>query len=157
MTLLVWVLIFTGLVGIVLPGLPGVGLVFGGIVLHALYFGSDSVGMTTLIFFGAMTLFSLVIDLLAGLYGAKRYGATRHGLIGAVLGAIVGAILLSLPGFFLGMFAGAVIGEYFLARKALRDSLQAGAGSVLGFLAGSVIKYVLALGMVVAFVMKIWL
>lgn len=151
-----WVLIFTGLVGTILPVLPGTGLVFGGILLYALYFGVGTVGLTTLIIFGIVTAVSFVIDLLASLYGAARFGATRSGLIGAVVGGLVGLLLLSLPGLFLGVFAGAVVGEFFLAKKNLNESLKAGVGSILGFLAGSVIKFILSLIMVIVFVVKVW-
>lgn len=153
---IVWLLIFVGLVGTILPGLPGVGLVFGGILLYALYFGVATVGMTTLILLGVATVFSFIIDLLASLYGAKRFGASRSGIIGALLGGVAGLIFLSLPGLFLGVFAGAVTGEYFLAKKSSEESLKAGLGSVLGFLGGAVLKLILALVMVGVFVAKLW-
>ncbi|MBP9728507.1 MAG: DUF456 domain-containing protein [Candidatus Moranbacteria bacterium] len=155
-TILVWILIFVGLVGTILPGLPGTGLVFGGIVLHVAYFGMETVGMTTLILLGAVTLFSFVIDLLASLYGAKRFGASRSGVIGSTIGGLVGLIFLSLPGLFLGVFMGAIVGEFFLAKKSLNDSLRVGVGSILGFLAGSLIKLLLSLAMIIVFVVKIW-
>jgi uncharacterized protein len=144
------------LVGTIVPGLPGVGLVFGGILLHAIFFGIESVGMTTLFLLGAVTLFSLIIDVLASLYGAKRSGATRSGIIGSVVGGLAGLVILNLPGLFFGTFIGAVAGEYFLAEKSLNDALKAGTGSILGFLAGSVIKFIIALIMVIVFAAKVW-
>ncbi len=156
LVVLVWILIFVGLAGTILPVLPGVGLVFAGIGLYVLYFGVDTLGMTTLILLGVATLFSFVIDLLASLYGAKRFGASRSGLIGSTIGGFLGLLFLSLPGLFFGLFVGAVVGELFLAQKNLNDSLKAGVGSILGFLAGSFIKLLLSLGMVVVFVVKIW-
>lgn len=156
-TLIVWALIFLGLAGTILPGLPGTGLVFGGILLHALYFGVGTVGMTTLILLGVATLFSFIIDLLASLYGAKRFGATRPGIIGSVIGGTIGLLVLSLPGLFLGVFVGAVAGEYFWAKKDFDQAWQAGVGSMLGFLAGSVIKFILTLIMVIIFAAKLWL
>ena len=153
---IVWVLIFVGLAGTILPGLPGTGLVFGGILLYALYFGVETIGMTTLILLGAVTLFSLAIDLLASLYGASRFGATRPGIIGSAIGGIVGLFLLSLPGLFIGVFVGAVVGEYLWAKKPFAQALKAGVGSALGFLAGSVIKCFLSLVMVIVFIIKIW-
>lgn len=155
-TVATWVLIFVGLVGTILPGLPGVGFVFAGIALYALYFGVDTLGMTTLILLGVATLFSFIVDLLASLYGAKRFGASRSGLIGSTIGGFLGLLFLSLPGLFLGLFIGAVVGEFFLAQKNLNDSLKAGVGSILGFFAGSVIKLILSLIMVVVFVVKVW-
>lgn len=155
--IIIWLLIFAGLVGTILPGLPGTGLVFGGIVLHALYFGVDTIGMTTLIFLGAVTLFSFIIDWLASLYGAKRFGASRAGVIGSVVGGLFGLVFLSLPGLFLGAFVGAVVGELLLAKKNLNDSLKVGVGSILGFFAGTLIKLLLTLIMVIVFIVKIWL
>lgn len=153
---IVWILIFVGLVGTILPGLPGVGLVFGGMLLYALYFGVATIGMTTLIILGVVTVFSFLIDLLASLYGAKRFGASRYGLIGSLALGIIGLVFLSLPGLFLGVFAGAVVGEYFLAKKSAEAALKAGLGSVLGFLSGAVLKLIVALVMIGVFVAKIW-
>jgi uncharacterized protein YqgC (DUF456 family) len=151
-----WILIFIGLIGTIVPVLPGVGLVFGGILLYALYFGVTSVGLTTLILLGLAAGLSFVLDLLASLYGAKRFGATRYGIWGSVVGGMVGLALLSLPGLFIGLFLGAVAGEYFFGKKKADQALQAGIGSMLGFLAGTVLKLILAVVMVLVFVVKVW-
>ena len=109
-----------------------------------------------MIFLGIATAASFFIDLIASLYGAKRLGATRPGVIGAAIGGLVGLVFLSLPGLFLGTFFGAVGGEYFLAKKNLNGALKAGAGSILGFLAGSLIKLILSIIMVGVFVSRVW-
>ena len=155
-TSIVWILILVGLVGTIVPVLPGTGLVFGGILLHAFYFGIDTVGLTTLVLFGVATALSFVVDLLASLYGAKRFGASRSGMTGAVIGGILGLLVFTLPGLLLGVFVGAVCGEYFLAKKKGEEALKSGIGSVLGFLGGTLLKFVLSLIMVVVFVVKIW-
>ncbi|TXI33836.1 MAG: DUF456 domain-containing protein [Candidatus Moraniibacteriota bacterium] len=154
--LIAWLLIFVGLVGTIVPGLPGIGLVFGGILLYAIFFGVEVIGLTTLIFLGAVTVFSFVIDLLASLYGAKRFGASRAGIIGSACGGLVGLLILNLPGLFLGVFGGAVVGEYLIAKKSIEDALKVGGGSILGFLAGTLIKLMLGIIMVGVFVSKIW-
>ncbi len=154
--LIAWLLIFVGLVGTIVPGLPGIGLVFGGILLYALFFGVEVIGLTILIFLGAVTVFSFVIDLLASLYGAKRFGASRAGIIGSACGGLVGLLILNLPGLFLGVFGGAVVGEYLIAKKSLEVALKVGGGSILGFLAGTLIKLMLGIIMVGVFVAKIW-
>lgn len=155
-TLIVWVLIVVGLIGTVVPILPGTGLVFGGILLYALYFGIETVGLTTLVLFGVATVLSFVLDLLASLYGAKRFGASRSGVIGSAVGGIGGFLILNLPGLIFGVFVGAVIGEYFLAKKNIDEALKAGAGSILGFFGGVVLKLILALVMTIVFMFKIW-
>lgn len=152
----VWLLIFVGLLGTIVPILPGTVLVFGGILLYALYFGVETVGMTTLTLLGVAVALSFVIDLLASLYGAKRFGATRYGMWGSTLGGLLGLLLLSLPGLFFGLFLGAVLGEYFWGKKKLEEALHAGIGSILGFLGGTALKFLLALTMVVVFVVKVW-
>lgn len=152
----VWLLIFVGILGTIIPVLPGVGLVFAGIGLYAMYFGVETVGMTTLILLGVMTGLSFVIDLLASLYGAARFGATRSGILGSTLGGLLGLVFLSLPGLFFGVFLGAVIGEYFWGKKKPEEALRAGIGSILGFLGGTVIKFFLAIVMVITFIVKIW-
>ncbi|MBP9698219.1 MAG: DUF456 domain-containing protein [Candidatus Moranbacteria bacterium] len=153
---IVWLLIFVGLVGTIVPILPGMVLVFGGILLHALYFGVETVGLTTLTLLGVALALSFVIDILASLYGAKRFGATRYGIWGSTLGGLLGLLLLSLPGLFVGIFLGAVLGEYFWGKKKLEEALHAGIGSVLGFLGGTVLKFLLAIAMVIVFVVKVW-
>ena len=154
--LISWLLIFVGLVGTILPGLPGIGLVFGGILLYSFFFGVQVVGMTTLILLGAVTLFSFVIDFLAGLYGAKRYGASRPGIIGSAIGGLIGLVVLNLPGLFLGVFGGAVLGEYLIAKKSWEQAFKVGGGSILGFLAGTLIKLVIGFIMVGVFIAKVW-
>lgn len=155
-TVLVWVLIFVGLAGTILPVLPGVALVFGGILLYALYFGVATIGLTTLILLGVATALSFVLDLMASLYGAKRFGATRAGMIGSILGGVGGLLFLNIPGLLLGTFVGAVIGESFVAKQPLSRGVWAGVGSILGFLASSLTKFVLALVLIGVFVVKIW-
>lgn len=152
----VWLLIFVGLLGTIIPILPGVVLVFGGILLYALYFGVETVGMTTLILLGVATALSFVIDLLASLYGAARFGATRFGILGSTVGGLLGLVFLSLPGLFLGVFLGAVAGEYFWGKKKPEEALRAGIGSILGFLGGTVLKFFLAIVMVITFIIKVW-
>jgi len=153
---LVVILVLLGLIGTVLPALPGIGLIFGGILLYAFYFGIDTIGLSVLIIFGIVTVFSFAIDYLASAYGAKRYGASKWGSVGAVLGGLLGFIILNFPGLLFGIFAGAVAGEMLIAKKDARLSLRAGIGSMLGFLAGTVIQFIIGLAMIIVFIIQIW-
>jgi uncharacterized protein YqgC (DUF456 family) len=154
-SVIVWAIILVGLVGTVVPVLPGVGLIFGGILLHALYFGIDEVGMTTLIALGVVAVLSVAFDFLASAYGASRFGSTKWGVWGSVVGGILGIILLNLPGLILGVFLGAVAGEMIFAKRDMHQSLRVGWGSVLGFFAGSILKFILGLLMIIVFLVKI--
>lgn len=132
------VMVLVGIVGSVLPALPGVPLVFGGLLLAAWAEDFRHAGAFTLSVLGALTVFALVIDFVAGVLGARRVGASRYAVIGAALGTLVG-IFFGLPGLLLGPFAGALIGE-LAAGGTLHKAAGVGVGAWLGFVVGTVVK-----------------
>src|SRR3989339_1753997 len=136
-SIVVWAVILVGLVGTVVQALPGVGLIFAGILVHALYFGIGEIGVATLVALGLVALVSMILDFLASAYGASRFGSTRWGVGGSVVGGIAGLMALNIPGLVIGVFLGAAAGEMIFACKDLHQSLRAGWGSVLGFLGGT--------------------
>lgn len=156
-SVVVWAVILVGLVGTVVPALPGVGLIFAGILAHALYFGVDGIGVVTLVVLGLVALVSMVFDFFASAYGASRFGSTRWGVGGSVVGGIAGLVAFNVPGLVIGVFLGAAAGEMIFARKDLHQSLRAGWGSVLGFLGGTVLKLILGIVMVLVFLGKLYL
>lgn len=153
---LAWILIVVGLIGVVAPVLPGIGLIFSGIFLYAWYFGFGEIGITTLVVLGIIALLSMAVDYLASAYGAARFGSSKWGIAGSVVGGLFGFLILSLPGLLLGLFFGAVAGELFFAKKDTEASFRAGWGSVLGFLGGTVLKLILAIAMIITFMIRIW-
>src|ERR1051325_3278160 len=96
----------TGFVGCILPGLPGTPLILVAAIVHRLYFGEHSVNWVVLLILITLTLMSVALDYLASVYGAKRFGATWRGAFGALVGGIVG-LFFNLPGIILGPFIGA--------------------------------------------------
>jgi uncharacterized protein len=131
-------LIIGGFIGTILPALPGVPLVFAGMLVAAWADGFQHVGMWTLIGLGVLTVIAVAVDFLAGLAGAKRVGASRLALIGATVGTIVG-IFFGIPGLLLGPFLGALAGELF-AGGTLQRATNVGVGAWIGFLVGTVLK-----------------
>jgi uncharacterized protein YqgC (DUF456 family) len=131
-------LILIGLAGTVLPVLPGVPIVFAGMLLAAWTDGFAHVGAVTLTILGVLTVIALAVDVVAGLLGAKRVGASRLAVIGAALGTLFG-FFLGLPGLLLGPFVGALVGE-LAAGGTLRKATDVGVGAWLGFVVGAVIK-----------------
>ena len=93
----------------------------------------------------SLTVFSIIIDFVAGLLGAKKVGASRHAVIGAALGTLVG-IFFGIPGLLLGPFVGALLGE-LVAGGTLRKATGVGVGTWLGFLFGTVVKIGLCFAM----------
>ncbi len=140
------VLVLVGLAGTVLPVLPGIAFVFGGLVLAAWADGFVRVGGITIAILGVLTAVAIAIDFAASAFGAKKFGASPRAVIGAGLGALVG-IFFGLPGLVLGPFVGAVVGE-LSANRELRQAGKAGLGTWIGLLLGSVAKIALAFLMV---------
>jgi len=146
-------LILTGLVGTVLPLLPGPMLILGGAVLHycALRFfahepdpGIGWPGFAILIVFVAV---AQVFETASSAMGAKYFGSTKWGAIGALLGGVVG-IFFGLPGLFIGPVIGALSAELIIARREIGPAAKSTWGTFVGTAAGLIIKSVLGLLMV---------
>jgi uncharacterized protein YqgC (DUF456 family) len=143
-------LIVLGLVGTVLPGLPGVVAIFGGMLLAAWIDGFERIGIVTLVVLGVLTAIAFVIDIFASLLGARRVGASKLALVGAFIGAIAG-LFFGFFGLLIGPFVGAFIGEY-ITRQQLDHATRVGLGTWLGLLIGVIAKLALAFTMVGVFV-----
>ena len=144
-----WVLaalmVVAGLAGAVLPALPGVTLVYGGLVVAAWADDFQRVGWITLTFLGVLTVASFAIDFAATAMGAKRVGATKYAIVGAALGTL-GGLFLGIPGLILGPFVGAVCGE-MLSHGEWRKATQAGLATWMGLLFGTLAKLALVFTM----------
>ena len=154
-------MVVVGLIGTVLPALPGLPLVFGGMLVAAWADGFTNVPAWVLILLGLLTLLSLAIDFWATALGAKRVGASRKAIIGAMLGTLGGLFVLPPLGLLLGPFAGALAGELLhrrsLDKAHLGDAAKIGFGTWLGILLGVVLKLGLAFTMLGLFALAWWL
>src|SRR5690606_33951686 len=103
-------MVLIGIAGTVLPALPGLPPVFGGMLLAAWAGNFEQIGVWTILLLAVLTLLSIGIDFLASAAGAKRVGASRLAVAGALAGAVVG-LFFGLVGVFAGPFVGAVLGE----------------------------------------------
>lgn len=153
-TLLVWLVslacITGGVLGTILPALPGTPLIFGGILLVAWWGDFSVVGIVPVIVCGVLTLISVVIDFLATALGARRVGASRLAVIGALVGTIIGMFFL-LPGLIIGPFVGALCGEY-MAQRDLRQAAKVGASTWIALVVATATKVALAATMIGVFV-----
>ncbi len=143
-------LVLVGLAGTMLPVLPGIAFVFGGLVLAAWADGFARVGGITVAILGLLTALAIALDFAASALGARKFGASPRAVAGAAVGAVVG-VFFGLPGLVLGPFLGAVAGE-LSANRELRQAGKAGLGTWVGLLLGSVAKIALAFLMVGVFV-----
>lgn len=143
-------LILVGIAGTVLPALPGLPLVFAGMLLAAWAGGFEQVGWITLTVLGLLTVVSMGVDFLATAMGAKRVGASKLALAGAVIGTFAG-LFFGPIGLFAGPFVGALGGELIHSRQ-LAHATKVGVGTWVGILVGTVLKLGLAFAMVALFV-----
>ena len=142
-------IVVLGIAGTVLPVLPGIAFVFGGLVLAAWADGFVRVGPLAVAVMGLLTAIAIALDFAASALGAKKAGASPRAVLGAALGAVVG-LFFGLPGLVLGPFVGAVLGE-LSANRELVQAGKAGLGTWVGLLLGSVAKLTLAFLMVGVF------
>ncbi len=152
--LVLWILagifVLAGLVGLVLPSIPGAPLIFAGLVFAAWAEGFEFVGVWTLVVLAALTLLAFGVDFWATMFGASKFGASKRAVIGALLGSVAG-LLLGFPGVLFGPFIGAVIGE-LSAQRSFEEATRAGFGATIGLVLGAAIKLALALSMIGIFV-----
>lgn len=138
-------LVIAGIAGSILPALPGLPLVFGGLFLAAWVGDFQQVGWITLSILGALTLIALAVDLVASLLGTRKVGASGLAVAGAALGTVVG-LFFGIFGLLFGPFAGALIGE-LMAGRGMQQAARAGTGAWIGFVVGTLAKLALAFSM----------
>lgn len=153
MEIVLWItaasLMALGVVGTVLPALPGTALVLAGIVLGAWIDDFERVSAWTVGIVAVLAVISWVLDYVAGLLGAKRMGASRQAVIGAALGTVVG-LLMGIVGILFMPLVGAAVGEYLARRDELR-AVKVGVATWMGVMVGLIAKVVLAFVMIGAF------
>jgi len=145
--------ILVGVIGSILPGLPGPPLSYLGLLLiHWTRFAQFSFRMLAV--WAIIVLIVAVLDYVVPIWGTKQFGGTRAGVRGSTIGLVVGVILLPMMGIVLGPFGllgilggpfiGAWIGEKYAGQDS-KKALRAAIGSFIGFLAGTFMKLVVSL------------
>ena len=165
------VLMVVGLLGSVLPGLPGVTLIFLSALVYAILTDFRTVGVAILMVLFIFAAIAFVADFVATSYGARRFGASNWGTVGGAVGGIAGALIGllflgigSLFGLILGTIAGVFLGEYLKRTRQGRQepgstgsdwrrASHAAGGVLVGYLASAVIQGLLGLASVIVFVL----
>ena len=168
------VLMVVGLLGSVLPGLPGVTLIFLSALVYAIITDFRTLGVAILVVLFIFAAIAFVADFVATSYGARRFGASNWGTVGGAVGGIAGALIGllflgigSLFGLILGTIAGVFIGEYLRHERQgdqqetestqadWRRASRAAGGVLVGYLASAIIQGLLGLASVVVFVLAV--
>ncbi|NLG76736.1 MAG: DUF456 domain-containing protein [Xanthomonadaceae bacterium] len=148
-------LMIVGALGILLPALPGVPLIFAGMVLAASIDDFQRIGWLTLTVLGFLTVTAFVVDFAASALGAKRVGASGRAVWGAVIGTLVG-LFFGFVGLVLGPFIGAVIGEISVHGR-LHQAGRVGVATWMGLIFGALFKLAIAFSMLGVFVFAYFL
>lgn len=149
----VWILtvglMLVGLVGVVLPLVPGTLLILLGAVAHKLLL-PGSLSWTVIGFLAGFWLLSMVADFGGVLIGTRWFGGSKWGMAGAGAGGLIGAFI-SFPALVLGTVFGATAAERFLGRKTPRASFKAGLGAATGFVISTAARLACAVMMITLF------
>ena len=177
---LLWITLLVMLVGLggsVLPGLPGVPLIFISALVYAILTDFEEVGALVVVLLGAFAAIAFVADFVATTYGARRFGASNWGTVGGAIGGIVGALIGALFlgigalfGLILGTIGGVFLGEYIrrrreggeeaqpiprFGREDWRRTSRAAGGVLIGYVASAVAQGLLGLLSVVVFILAL--
>jgi uncharacterized protein YqgC (DUF456 family) len=147
------IIIAAGFVGSILPNLPGIPVMFGGMLLAAWLGHFEKIPVWVIVLLGVLAAFSIVFDFLAGTWGAKKYGASGAALWGALIGTVVG-LFFGIPGLLLGPFVGAVVGQLASGSR-IDHSARVGVGTWIGLLIATAIKLAVAFMMLGMFALAL--
>lgn len=133
-------LILTGVLGSVLPIIPGPPIAWVGLlILQFTEYANPS--WTTVIIMAVAMIIIVVLDVMIPIWGTKKFGGTKAGVRGSTIGLVVG-LFFGPIGIILGPFAGALIGELIMNREDSKKAFKSALGSFVGFLLGTGIKLV---------------
>jgi len=149
------VLMVVGLIGVILPVLPGIPLSWLGLFIYALGTGFERISIVTVIVFFILMVLTLVLDFTAPMLGAKKYQASKLGIFGAFLGFTIGIFTFGFWGIILGPFVDALLGELLTGRNP-KQALGSALGAFLGFIAGTLFKIIVILVMAGVFIASLF-
>ncbi|HZK25090.1 MAG TPA: DUF456 family protein [Oscillospiraceae bacterium] len=148
-------LFIVGVLGTVLPVLPGAILIFGGMLLYGYLTNFAVLTINFYLLQGVAMLLVFLIDFLATAVGTKRYGGSRVASFGAAIGTLVGIFSFPPLGIVVGPFLGAVLAE-LLVGKDTNQALRVGFGTLIGLLGGTILKLVIEAAMIIYFFLTIF-
>lgn len=149
------IIMIAGMLGIVLPILPSIPLIWFGAFFYAVFTGFSEITWKLLLLFALLTVFSIVIENIGNVYGARRFGATKWGIAGSILGSVAGFFWAGAIGLIVGPVIGTIIFE-MIGGKNYAGAMKSGLGNFIGFVGGTLMKGIIGTAMIVIFVWKVF-
>ena len=152
--IVVGTLFVAGLVGALIPWIPGPLFILIGVLVWAVATQFAVIGVGRLVILITLALTTLLVNFVAGPIGARRSGGSRWSVVGAIIGGIVG-LFFGPFGLVLGPVVGAVAGEMLRAGD-VEGSLRTGVGALIGMVAGIAADFVISIAMIGLFLWWVW-
>lgn len=137
------IFIIIGIIGCIIPGVAGPPFSFLALICLSIVKKWEPFSIRLLIVLGVLTVVVQALDYLLPALGAKKFGATKYGFWGAIIGMLLGIIFVPPLGIIIGAFLGAIFGEV-IAGKEASEALKAGWGVFVGVMVGMLLKLILA-------------
>lgn len=149
------IFLIIGILGAILPVLPGPPLSWVGLLM--IYLTSVvPINYTILSFTLLIAVLVTVLDYLIPAWGTKKFGGSKYGIFGTTLGLLVG-LLIPIPfGIIIGAFFGAFLGELYNESRNTQKALKASFGSVVGFFISTGLKLVVSVIYFIMFISLFW-
>lgn len=152
--ILAGVLLLLGVIGSVVPALPGPPLSYVGIL--CLHFSSKvELSATFLIVWALVIILIQILDYYVPIWGTKKFGGSKYGAWGSTIGVVAGMFILPPWGIIIFPFVGAVVGE-LLNKQEFKVALKAGFGAFIGFLAGTFAKLAIAFILLFVYIKELY-
>ncbi len=159
MTIIAWLVIGSlfvlSFIGLIYPVLPASLFLIAGFLVYGWLFSFDSLGLWFWIIQGILILLLFATDYASNYFGVKKRGGSKHAIWGSTIGIIVGPFIIPIIGILIGPFVGAIVGEWIHQKGDLKQAVRVGIGSLLGFIGGGAVKFIIQSGMVIYFLMKV--
>lgn len=154
--ILVGIFFLLGFLGSFLPIIPASFVVWLGIFIHKIWLGENSVSWKFFWIATGLALLAQILDAACTYWGARRFGASWKGAVGALAGLVLGPFLLTpIVGLLAGPILGAIAGELINGQK-LRHASKAGVGTIVGNLVSFILKLGIVCGMITGFYISLY-
>jgi len=144
-------LFLVAFIGLIYPVIPSVVFLFGGFLMYGVFFSFDSFNW---LFWTIQVLFFillLIADYAANIIGVKKYGGSKAGVWGSTIGLLIGPFVIPVVGILIGPFLGAMVAELIVHKRNIKESIQIGFGSVVGFVSSVITKGIIQVLMLLYF------